>query len=425
MTIRFSKLLAVLATSLLALSLATAAWANDRVTLTDGTVVEGTITQELDGYIWMRVRRGAIVEEVIYRASQIDKIERNVTAEKAPEEDARTRPQTRSDQPRSTNGLGTPRAAVISLGGETPNKQMVGIYMTAESIRNVIPLLEEDGVEILVLRVNSDGGYTDEVQRLSDLIEYELKPRFRVVVWVEKAISAAAMTSHAVEEIYFMSTGTYGAATEFSGPGRASTGMRLEQILHIMERISDRGWRDRAIMRSMQIDAPLSASFDEHGRVTWYQDLSGDHIINPGGRVLTLNSQNAERFRFSLGTVDTLDELAKAMGLNEVIWVGDWERGRDYPVSRAERDLIRFRDRTHQDETRFNEYWDGFASAVEVAQNMPREDRGPFINRARRSLERMGGMVRNNSNFARFRFGSEERFWDWYREQEEMLRRLM
>ena len=424
MTIRMTKLLSLLVAALLSVSLTAASWANDRVTLTDGTVVEGTIKQELDGYIWFEIRKGGIVNEVIYRASQIQKIERNVGAQADDTQQTQRRPE-RRDQPREAGTTGAPRAAVITLGGGS-GKDMVGLYMTAESVRRVIPQLEEDGVEILVLRINSGGGALLEIQRLSDLIEEELKPKFRVVAWIDSAISAAAMTAHTVEEIYFMTTGAYGACTGFYGAsGKAITDRVLEEALYLMERISDRGGYDHAIMRAMQIDVPLSASFDEHGRVTWYQDHSGDHIVNPGGRVLTFNSQTAKRFGFSKGTADNVDELAKAMGLTEVIWIGEQERGFGYPISRAEREILRFRDRVERDERNLNNYVDRFQTSLAVAQNRPREERGPFLNRAREALRQIGSMVRNNPNFALFVFGTDEDgFWEWYREQEEMIRRL-
>lgn len=424
MTMRMTKLLSLLVAALLTVSLTAASWATDRVTLTNGTVVEGTITQELDGHIWIKFRQGGIDSEAIYRPSEIAKIERNVGGQAEETQQRQRRPE-RREQPRESGTTGAPRAAVITLGGGS-GKDMVGLYMTAESVRRVVPMLEEDGVEILVLRINSGGGALFEIERLSDMIEDELKPKFRVVAWIDSAISAAAMTAHTVEEIYFMTTGAYGACTGFYGnTGKAITDQVLEQALYLMEQISDRGGYDHAIMRAMQIDVPLSASFDEHGRVTWYQDQSGDHIVNPGGRVLTFNSQTAKRFGFSRGTADNVDELAKAMGLTEVIWLGERERGFGYPIHRAEREILRFRDRVERDERNLNRYVDQYQTSLGVAQARPREERGPFLNRARDALRQMGGMVRNNPNFALFVFGrDEDGFWEWYREQEEMIRRM-
>lgn len=420
------NLTAMVIAAVLSLALAGGAWAQDRVTLSDGTVVEGVIKQELDGYIWMVVKRGGVADEVVYRASEIEKIERDVASQSQTEDRNTRRDRRGDDRARSTGALGAPRAAVISLG-EGGDKNMVGIYMTAQSIRDIIPLLKEEKIEIVVLRINSGGGALLEIQKLSDVIHEELKPEFRVVAWIEDAISAAAMTAHCVEEIYFMSRGAYGACTGWRGNLEAVKGRLLEEVLYMMERISARGGYDPAIMRSMQIQEPLSASIDENGRVTWYQDLSGDHVVNEGNRILTLTSATAEKFGFSKGTADTLDELAKAMGLAEVVWVGEHEPGYDYPISRAERHMIRFRDTVHRDEKNLGQYWTLYNNSLQIAQGRPREERGPFINRARNALRQMGRMVRNNPNFAIFQFNMmPETFWDeWYPEQEELLRSLM
>ncbi len=420
------KLTALIVAAVLSLALVGGASAKDRVTLNDGTVVEGVIKQDLDGNIWMVINRGGVEQEVIYRAREIRKIERDVASQADDTRQQTRRGAERREQPRAANGLGAPRAAVLSLGAGG-DKNMVGLYITAQSIRDAIPLLKEENIEIVVLRINSGGGALLELQKLSDVIHEELKPEFRVVAWIDDAISAAAMTAHCIEEIYFMSRGAYGACTGWRGNLEAMKGRGLEEVLYMMEKISARGGYDPAIMRAMQIQVPLSASIDEHGRVTWYQDLSGDHVVNEGNRILTFTSATAEKFGFSKGTADTIDELAKAMGLTEVVWVGEHEQGYDYPISRAERHMIRFRDTVHRDQKNFAQYVTLYMNSIGIAEGMPREDRGPFINRARNALRQMGRMVRNNPNFAIFEFNMmPDTFWnDWYPEQEERLRNLM
>ncbi|MBX3365378.1 MAG: hypothetical protein KF866_11540 [Phycisphaeraceae bacterium] len=408
------------------------ALAIDKIYLKDGTVLQGKITEELEGYYWFKYEIAGVEHERVIGPDEIARVERDARgpaneAAPAKAEAARPAAATGTSRPRTTTG---PRAVVLTLGDRVDNKDMVGMYMTADSIRRVIPMLEEDigsdGSGILVLRINSGGGALLEVQKLSDIIEFELKPKFRVVAWIDWAISAAAMTSHCIEEIYFTTRGNYGACTAWFGALQGVQGRELEEILYMMEKISARGGYDPKIMRAMQITTPLSCSIDENGNVTWYESEEGEFLVNETDRVLTLTSDVAERFGFSKGTADTIEQLARAMRVPEVTWVGEWVSGVDFPVSRAEVEMRRFRDRTKEDGERFNEYANRYTSAIAVAQSTPREERGRFVNRAREALGLMVRMVRNNPNFALFNFGMlPKQFDEWVQEQERLLRDLM
>ena len=94
---------------------------------------------------------------------------------------------------------GAPRAAVVTMGDHKGEKDMVGIFMTAYALEKARPLLEEeigtDKSGVVVLRVSSGGGALFEIQKISDEIHFNYKKRFRVVAWIESAISAAAMSA--------------------------------------------------------------------------------------------------------------------------------------------------------------------------------------------------------------------------------------
>ncbi|MFG0326526.1 MAG: hypothetical protein ACF8SC_04560 [Phycisphaerales bacterium JB037] len=400
------------------------ALAKDRVVLKDGTIVEGTIVRELDGYVWIKTKIGGVEQEVLYQPSEVDRIERDAPAGATNGSTPQARPETKpaADKPRRT---GVPRAAVITLG-EGGGKDMVGIYMTANSLKRAKELLKEEQVDVVVMLINSGGGALLEIQPLSDTIEYEFKPEFHTVAWIQSAISAAAMTAHCLEDIYFMTRGNYGACTGWFGNLTAVKDRDLEEVLYMMEKISARGKHDPKIMRSMQIMEPLSASVDDGGNVTWYQSEEGEYLVNPADRILTFNSQQAEKFGFSSGTADTIEELTPLLGYSELEWVGERVPGLPYPVSKAEKYLREFRAQAYEDQTRFNEYVDRYQTSIAMAQGMPREDRGPFVNKARQALRLMVKMVKNNPNFALFQFNmSPDQFDDWVEEQEQLLRDLM
>lgn len=428
---RFAGALAILMCAIL---LAPPALA-DKITLRDGQVIEGQIVKELDGSVWIKSTVSGVERTVFYSQADIRSIERD-DATGAPEPEPRaaaSRDRRPASEPQPRSFTGGNRAAVISLGGGG-DKDMVGLYMTAESLRRCIPLLEAEGVDTVVLRINSGGGALIEIQRLNDCIHEELKPKFRVVTWIEYAISAAAMTAHVVEEHYFMSRGSYGACTGWFGALQGMKGRELEEVVYMMERVSAKGGYDPKIMLAMQVTddlrpggAPLSYDKDPvTGAVTFYQNTEGDYVLNTKERILTFTSETAEHCGFSKGTADSLDDLAKAMGMTEVTWVGEWVAGVDYPVCRAERTMREFRDKTERDSNNVRQYFTLYQQAVQIARATPLEDRGTFVGRARRELNKIVKMVDNNPNMALFILNMyPEDFPKWVAEQEKMLRDLM
>lgn len=427
---------------------AASAWAIDRVTLKDGRVFEGSIVEVVDGSVWIKVKADGREREEYFAAAQVEKVERDVTdaapapadkpapgkadpAAPAAKPSTPSEPATaRSDAGKETKKdpaikPGVPRIAVITLG-EGSGKDMVGVYMVASVLKEAIPMLEAEKVTDVVFRINSGGGYLSEIQKLSDVIHEEFKPRFRTVAWIESAISAAAMTSHCIEEIYFMSNGSYGACTGWSGNMQAVAGRGLEEVLYMMEKISARGKYSPYIMRAMQIMEPLSASINENGDVTWEKTENGEYLVNAKDKILTFTADQATQFKFSKGTADTIDELAKLMGYKEFEFVGVKRPGMSYPISKAEDRQRRFRDQVAEDEKRTNEYFTTYQESIARARALPKEERGKFVGKARGVLEQIKRMIKNNPNFAPQILGVEpERFPEWLAEREKELRDLL
>lgn len=411
------------------------AFAADKVTLKDGTVVEGTIVREVEGYIWVKTNLGGLDREVMYRPDEIRTIEREGAAAAkegdapapaaAPAATEATPPKVRS---------GAPRAAVITLGSrESDQGDEVGIYMTAHALKEMIPVLEEelgtDGTGVVVLRVTSGGGLLLEIQRISDVIHNEYKKRFRTVAWIDSAISAAAMSSHCIEEIYFTPQGNYGACTGWSGALQAVKGRELEEVLEMMRRISARGGYDPLIMRSMQIQQPLSATVDENGEVKFYGDsTSGEILVNRDGEILTFNAQTAAHVKFSRGTAANVDDLRKLMKYEELEWVGQSVKNINWPVSKAEKWNIAYRKKVHEDEERVQEYFRSYNLQLQAAAGeQTREGRGKFVNQARNALNRIKAACKTNPNFALLQLNltNEKDLQEFFEREERRLRDLM
>jgi len=394
--------------------------ARDVVVLKDGREVEGDIVREIDGNIWMVIYFGDIKKQEFFAATAIEEIRRDAAVDEAD----RDAGEEKADAPRS----GVPRGMVLTLEG------MVGVEMAAQKIEDLIPMIEDEIGEggILVLKINSGGGFLAEVQLLSDVIQYKLKPKFEVVGWIESAISAAAMTAVTMERLYFMPEGNLGAATGWSGNLVAMKGRGLEQAFYQMEKISARGGYDSRIIHAMQgrpdRNIALSATIDPRtGEVTYYQDEdSGEILVNRAGEILTFNSEMAEQLGFSEGIARNLDELTEELGYNEIDWVGEWQEGLIFPVSRAERDNRNWRDFIDQNNAGLAVASNKYGMYLAAAQGSQGDVRGKMVGKARRYLRQIKRYYEESNKLVTVAMGIPwDAFDQWYMEQEEILRDLM
>lgn len=456
--------MAAAAIALAVLVPAVPAFALDRVTLKAGNkVVEGTIIREVDGNIFFKYLENGVEKRVMFSPGEILKIERDVTAAAPTPAAVPAPPTTPAATPTTTPAAApdskdpkasptdaaaapaaapadsgtaaptkkTPKAVVITLG-DKENGDMVGVYFTAHSLREIIPDLEKtlgtDRSGVVVFRIYSGGGAAFEVPKLHDVIRNEYMRRWRVVAWVESSISAAAMTPHCLSEIYFTTEANYGACTMFSGNLVMSRGVELESALALMEKVSRQAGYDPLIMRSMQIPVPVSATIYPDGSVKFWEDeTSGEILVNRAGEILTLNSVTAAQIKFSKGTADTLSDLTKLMGYAELDWVGEKVPGIAWPVSREERAQMNFRKKTKADEERVNEYFRRYQTAIGVASGLrDREDRAKAVGKARQALDEIKRMIKNNPAFLQMEMGMEEgEYKQWLEVQEKLMRDLL
>lgn len=423
----FRLAVTTLAVALAAVLLAPSASAIDKIVLKDGSIVEGTIVREVDGFVWIKTSVSGIEQEKLFTPQEIGSITRDAGA--APVTSAPVVADERAPVVLS----GGPKAAIITLGSrEAGHGDTIGIDIQAFALKEMLPMLESelgtDGTGVVVFRITSGGGLLLEIQRLSDVIQNEYKKRFRVVSWIDSAISAAAMTSHCIEEIYFTPQGNYGACTGWSGQLQAVKGRGLEEVLYMMEKISARGGYNPLIMRAMQIQVPLSATIDANGEVKWYDNASaGEIVVNRDNEILTFNAETARQVKFSRGTANTIDELQALMGYKELQWVGKKEKGYTWPISKAEAWNINWRKKVHEDETNTQLYFANYQRQVEAAASEPLATRGKFVNMARATLNKLREAVRRNPNMALLTFNvyTEEEVKEWFDQQEKRLRDLM
>jgi len=198
-----------------------------------------------------------------------------------------------------------------------PMEGMVGTGMRHDEIEAVAAEADKYGPgQIIVLLINSGGGLVIEGDKIHETMK-EVKKRHRIVAWIKRAISAAAFTALHCDEIYFMRVGALGSITMYSGT-TAISGNELNAWLEKVGEACKIGGREPVVGQAM-VTNPILCSYDrdEDGNVTWYSTLQGEFDLSDEKENLTLNAENALHSKFSDGTADTVEELAKCMQLKE------------------------------------------------------------------------------------------------------------
>lgn len=395
----------------------------DKLHLKNGKVLDGSVVAEGKGWVQFKYTLANIEQTQIFTDSEYTKLEKDSVTNPVPATGT-AKPEA-SAKASTERKPGVTRVAFLNFGppSEWSNEcgDMVGVQVSAEAYKKALEMLKKQNVDICVIRVNSGGGYGLEVGKFHDLFHNEYKKTFRTVGWIESAISAAAMSPWVLNEFYFFDKGNIGACTGWSGALVAVKGIQLEEMLVQMEKASVLGGRDPKIMRSMQIMEPLSVTKDPvTGEIKWFQNLSGQKVINGSDRVLTMNSEDALEYGLSKGTANTKDDLVRAMlGANAEFEIV----GQD--VSDYVDNFMREQDRAEKIAI---EVAIKYVTALRLAQGVEdRQERGAQVNIAKRQLAQLRKWVAMNPNMEFHLGGTVGALLDkeWFRIQEEILRDLL
>jgi hypothetical protein len=161
----------------------------------------------------------------------------------------------------------------------------------------------------------------------------------------------------------------------------------------------------------MQIQSPLSVDIDENGEVHWRADENGKYLLNPKDKIFTITANDAVKFKFARGIAATKEELARAMGIREPVW-----------VAQDATDLV---DRSLHDNDSaykaFNKLFEEYQFHIKLAaQLQDKERRGIELAHAKRLLGELKQKLALNPNFPLFVGASPE----WFREQEDLIHKL-
>lgn len=193
---------------------------------------------------------------------------------------------------------------------------MIGRDIVPRVLRKSLADAVKRGPTAVVLEIDSDGGYVKGVEPLVDVVR-DYSGKVRIVVYVKKAMSAAAITSFSAKEIYFAPSGLFGAATAYQLTPQG-TGQAVEEKMQSVWRAVARSAAETGGHSPLLAAAMIDKRMDLHARKTEgkvvIEEGKGEKMITQKGRLLTLTAGEAEACGLSSGTVDGLDALGKQLG---------------------------------------------------------------------------------------------------------------
>lgn len=205
------------------------------------------------------------------------------------------------------------RYVLLDLGAG--DDAVIGLHVTAESIRESVRELPED-VTRVVLRLDSSGGLLSEVPALAELLSTELPETHRVVLWVDEASSSASLVALSAPTLVMSDRGVLHGHEPFERIGDLDLGLVGEQLdatLRVGDRCALLGDRPALVARALVTPTPLS--LDE--RDTLHADTAHGEVISTGERVLSLDAPTAQRLNVADAIVSDEADLARTLALGK------------------------------------------------------------------------------------------------------------
>jgi ATP-dependent protease ClpP protease subunit len=284
----------------------------DTLILKDGRTMEGKLLSRDGGKVVFEVRRGTSSMRMNFDADLVESIK---PGELPPPVAA----------PSSAAPSASPAAApepvappVKTYATQTyyriPLSGVVGRTMTAAYLSRAFEDARTRKPTVVILEIDSPGGAVAEVEKLMRVIT-DAKKDLRIVAFVRQAISAAAITALAVDEIYVSKGSVFGAATAYHTTpdgGTADVSEKMKSIWMTLARSSAELGGHPTLLADAMIDRSFPVyCTDVGGKKTYARtQIAGATLFKPAGKLLTLTANEAINCGLAAGLASDYAELA-------------------------------------------------------------------------------------------------------------------
>jgi len=296
----------------------------DTLVTTDGRRFEGTLVQQNETTVVFDMVRGGASTRLTLDPREVVKVTKGPLEQPAaPAGKSTPKPATKPSAVSSSGDVPPPTPPPIEkYSGPTyyliPLRGEVGLTFTAAVLEMALADAAQRSPTVVVLEIDSPGGSVAEVTRLVEVIN-QYKKKMRIVVFARRAISAAAITALAVDDIYMRHTAIIGAATAYKL--NAETGMpediseKMASVWRAVARSCAEVGHHPPVIAEAMIDRNVQLfKSKENGRTLISEDESKGTPIKVKGKLLTMTAQEAVDITLAAGIADDLAELGTALG---------------------------------------------------------------------------------------------------------------
>ena len=171
---------------------------------------------------------------------------------------------------------------------------------------------------VVVLDIDSPGGLVDEAKKIERVL-HRYNKQLRIVALTDQDLSAAAIFTLSVKEIYVKSSSTIGAATSYR-PTQLTLPPKLEEKMQSAWRAVARNSAEECghepLLAEAMIDNDIELHLDTVNGKPVVHEGPGDKTLCRKGKILTLSSHEAVECGLAADETDDLDELSKALKLD-------------------------------------------------------------------------------------------------------------
>jgi ATP-dependent protease ClpP protease subunit len=198
---------------------------------------------------------------------------------------------------------------VIPLHGE------VGSTVLASALEKSLADAVLRKPTVVVLDINSPGGLVSEAEKIVKVIHHYNK-QLRIVALTDQDLSAAAIVTLSVREIYVKSSSTIGAATSFI-PSEPKLSAKVEEKMQsawraVARNSAEEGEHEPLLAEAM-IDNDVALHLEKVDGKPLVKEGDGDKMLCRKGKILTLTSHEAVACGLAAGEADDLAELGGAL----------------------------------------------------------------------------------------------------------------